>query len=59
MSGDETFSMYVMLATWGLMVLGAIKIFGIRRVLWGVALLVVFAFVIALRAVGAIAGSRR
>ena len=59
MSGDETFSMYVTLATWGLMVLGAIKIFGIRRVLWGVALLVVFAFVIAFRTLGAIAGSRR
>ena len=59
MSGDETFSMYVTLATWGLMILGAIRMFGIRQVLWGLTLLVVFAFVIAFRALGAIAGSRR
>ena len=59
MSGEEKLRLWVTLAVWGLMGLGAIKIFGIRRVLWGLALVVVFAVVIAFKTLGAIAGGRR
>jgi hypothetical protein len=44
-TGEEMLRLYVTL--------------GIRRVLWGLALFVVFAFVIAFRTLGAIAGPRR
>jgi hypothetical protein len=59
MTGEEKLRLVVTFAVWGLMVAGAIRIFGLRRVLWGVALVVVFAVLIAFRALGAITGGRR
>jgi len=43
MSGEETLELYVTLGVWGLTFLAAVKALGVRRALWGLALLVLSA----------------
>jgi predicted neutral ceramidase superfamily lipid hydrolase len=59
MTTQETLQVYVTLAVWGLMLLGLIKIFGIRRVVWGILLIVFFAVVVAFKGLGVITSSTR
>ncbi len=49
----------VFLVGYGLLLLGAIKVFGIRRVLWFLGLIVVLAVSVAFKTLGVVAGSRR
>ena len=44
---------------YGALLLGAIKIFGARRVLWGLGIIVFLAVAVAFRTLGAVTGSRR
>jgi hypothetical protein len=59
MSGQEKLRLCVMLAGWGLILYGAIKLFGIRRVLWFFALVLILAIAVAFRTLGGITGGRR
>ena len=58
MTGEEMLRLYVTLAVWGLMSLGAIKVLGIRRVVWALVMFVVFALAITFRTLGAFTGRR-
>jgi hypothetical protein len=44
---------------YGLLFLGAVKIFGLRRVLWALCLVVFLAVVVAFKTLGAVTGGRR
>ncbi len=44
---------------YGVLFLGAVKIFGLRRVLWALGLMVFLAVVVAFKALGAVTGGRR
>ncbi len=57
--GNEEIGGYILLGIYGLTLLGAIRVFGIRRVALVFLGLVVLGLTIGLRAVGAIASSRR
>ncbi len=49
----------VFLAGYGLLLVGAIKVFGLRRVLWFLGLIVVLAVSVAFKTLGVVTGSRR
>lgn len=58
MSAEE-FGPPVFLIGYGVLFLIAVKVFGLRRVLWGVALVVFMAVAVAFKTLGVIAGARR
>ena len=58
MSAEE-FGPTVFLIGYGVLFLIAVRAFGLRRVLWGVALVVVMAIAVAFKALGVVAGGRR
>jgi hypothetical protein len=49
----------VILAVYGALLVLAVKVFGIRRVLWAIGLVVFFAVAIAFKSLGAFTGGRR
>ena len=55
----EEFGAVVFLIGYGLLFLGAVKVFGLRRVLWALCLVVSLAVVVAFRTLGAVTGGRR
>ena len=55
----EEFGAVVFLIGYGLLFLGAVKVFGLRRILWALCLVVCLAVVIAFRTLGAVTGGRR
>ena len=59
MSGEDTLELYVTLGVWGLTFLAAVKALGVRRALWGLALLVGFGLAIAFKTLGAMTAGRR
>jgi hypothetical protein len=59
MSGEELLRLYVILAGWGLMLLAAIKAFGIRRVLGAIALVALLGVVGAFKTLGAVVRASR
>jgi hypothetical protein len=44
---------------YGVLFLGAVKIFGLRRVMWALCLVVFLAVVVAFKTLGAVTGGRR
>ena len=56
---NEELSAIVFLAGYGVMFLIAVKVFGLRRVLWALGLVVFLAVVVAFKTLGAVTGSRR
>ena len=59
MSGEEKLRLYVALTVWGLMLLGAVKVFGVRRMVWFLGAIVVVGVVVALKTLAVIAGGGR
>lgn len=55
---DQEFSGIVLVSAYGLMLLGAIRVFGLRRVLWAFLVIVVLAGSVALRTLGALTSRR-
>lgn len=58
MSAEE-FGPSVLLIGYAALFLVAIRVFGLRRVLWGLGLVVILAVAVAFRTLGAITGGRR
>lgn len=58
MSAEE-FGPTVFLVGYGLMLLAAVRVFGVRRVLWALGLIVVLGFAIVFKTLGVITGGRR
>ena len=56
---NEELSAIVFLAGYGVLFLVAVKVFGLRRVLWALGLVVFLAVVVAFKTLGAVTGSRR
>jgi hypothetical protein len=56
---NQELSAMVFVAGYGVLLLIAVKIFGLRRVLWAVGLVVVLAIAVAFRTLGAVTGGRR
>ena len=56
---SEELSAIVFLAGYGVLFLVAVKVFGLRRVLWALGLVVFLAVVVAFKSLGAVTGSRR
>ena len=55
----EQFGAVVFLVGYGVLFLGAVKVFGLRRVLWALCLVVFLAMVVAFKTLGAVTGGRR
>ena len=55
----EEFGAIVFLIGYGLLFLGAVKVFGLRRVMWTLWLVVFLAVVVAFKTLGAVTGGRR
>lgn len=55
----EELGAVVFLVGYGLLFLGAVKVFGLRRVLWALCLVVFLAVVVAFKTLGAVTGGRR
>ena len=58
MSAEE-FGPTVFLVGYGVLFMVAVRVFGLRRVLWGMALVVVMAIAVAFKTLGVVAGGRR
>jgi hypothetical protein len=58
MSAQEQAYLCVTLVVWGLMLWGAIRIFGLRRVVWGLVLFAFLAVAVAFKTLGAITDRR-
>ena len=56
---EQELSAIVMLLGYVAVLVVAVKVFGIRRVLWAIALVVVLAVMVAFKTLGAITGGRR
>lgn len=56
---NEEFSAIVFFAGYGVLFLVAVKVFGLRRVLWALGLVVFLAVVVAFKTLGAVTSSRR
>ena len=56
---EQELSAVVMLLGYAAVLVVAVKVFGIRRVLWAIALVVVLAVMVAFRTLGSITGGRR
>jgi hypothetical protein len=59
MSGEEMLRLYVALTVWGLMLIGAVKVFGVRRMVGFLGAIVVVGVVVALKTLAVIAGGGR
>ena len=55
----EEFGAVIFLIGYGLLLLAAIKVFGLRRVMWSLCLVVFLAVVVAFKTLGAVTGGRR
>lgn len=55
----EELGAVVFLIGYGLLFLGSVKIFGLRRVMWALCLVVFLAVVVAFKTLGAVTGGRR
>lgn len=58
MSREELGAVFFLIG-FGVLFLGAVKIFGLRRVLWGLGLVVVLAVAVAFKTLAAVTGGRR
>lgn len=58
MSSEETGAIFFLLGYAALLV-SAIRVFGLRRVLWAIALVVFLAVAVAFKTLGAVTGARR
>ena len=56
---EQELSAVVMLLGYTAVLVVAVKVFGIRRVLWAIALVVVLAVTVAFKTLGVITGGRR
>jgi hypothetical protein len=56
--GENELAAIVTFTVWGLMLAGAVKLFGARRVAWFLVILVVLAISVAFRSLGAITDRR-
>ena len=56
---EQELSAVVFLLGYAAVLVVAVKVFGIRRVLWAIALVVVLAMMVAFKTLGAITGGRR
>jgi hypothetical protein len=56
---NQELSAMFFLAGYGVMLLVAIKVFGLRRVMWALGLIVVLGVVVAFKTLGAVTGGRR
>ena len=55
----EELGAVVFLIGYGVLFLGAVRIFGLRRVMWALCLVVFLAVVVAFKTLGAVTGGRR
>ena len=58
MSREELGAVFFLIG-YGVLFLGAIKIFGLRRVMWSLCLVVFLAVAVAVKTLGAVTGGRR
>ena len=58
MSREELGAVFFLIG-YGVLFLAAIKVFGFRRVMWGLCLVVFLAVVVAFKTLGAVTGGRR
>ena len=58
MSREELGAVFFLIG-YGVLLLGAVKIFGLRRVMWALCLVVFLAVVVAFKTLGAVTGGRR
>ena len=56
---EQELSAVMMLLGYAAVLVVAVKVFGIRRVLWAIALVVVLAMMVAFKTLGVITGGRR
>jgi hypothetical protein len=56
---SEEMGAVVIVAGWGLMLLAAVRAFGVRRVFLAIGLVVLLAVTVAFKSFGAVTGSRR
>lgn len=58
MTNEELGAVFFLIG-YGVLLLGAIKIFGLRRVMWSLCLVVFLAIAVAFKTLGAVTGGRR